>query len=575
MLRGLRQNALVLLSLLLAAAGVPSLASGQTQSEDGQKKITGTVVNAITRAPIGRALVTSPDSRFAALTDGDGRFEFTLPKAGADSHASVSGYISSVAGQSRPVFFDGIPSGPSWLMARKPGFLDVPDEGMHVDESSREVTISLMPEAVVKGRVTLSTNDPANGVDILIFSRQVQEGSLRWVQSGSVQANSNGEFRFAELLPGSYKLATQEWMDNDPSAEVPSGQPYGFPPTYYPGAADFGAGGTIQVAGGQTYEANLTLSRQPYYPVRIPVSLPSLGGGINIAVSPQGHRGPGYSLGFNAEKQRIEGLLPDGAYEVEAMSFGQDAQGGSVRFAVSGGPAEGPGMVVGRNGSIVLNVKEEFTSTDSNTSVSWGDGKRTFAVHGPRLYLQVRVDPADDFGPQGSTPLRPPTGSNDDSLVLENLAPGRYWLRLNSSRGYVAAATMGGVDLLHEPLTVARGSTTPIEITMRDDTAEIEGTVTGLQAASTAANSTAWVYCVPLPDSSGQFFQLGTSSDGKFDSQAVAPGTYRVMAFKTSQLNLAYRDAEAMRAYETKGQVVHVSAGEKTNLHLQLSSSNE
>ena len=63
--------------------------------------------------------------------------------------------------------------------------------------------------------------------------------------------------------------------------------------------------------------------------------------------------------------------------------------------------------------------------------------------------------------------------------MIENLAPGRYRLRLYTTRGYVASATMGGIDLLHEPFVVAPGSTTPIEIKMRDDAAEMDGTVTG------------------------------------------------------------------------------------------------
>jgi hypothetical protein len=47
------------------------------------------------------------------------------------------------------------------------------------------------------------------------------------------------------------------------------------------------------------------------------------------------------------------------------------------------------------------------------------------------------------------------------------------------------------------------------------------------------------------------------------------------MAFKTQQPHLPYRDAEAMRAYETKGQVVHLPAGQKTSVQLQIISSTE
>jgi hypothetical protein len=143
---------------------------------------------------------------------------------------------------------------------------------------------------------------------------------------------------------------------------------------------------------------------------------------------------------------------------------------------------------------------------------------------------------------------------------------------------------MGGVDLLHEPFIVAPGSSTPIEITLRDDNSEIAGTITGIlptpPAAGPSANSgwlaqSAYIYCVPVSGSAGQFLQLSASSDGKFDYQMVAPGTYRVLAFKNQQPNLPYRDAEAMRAYESKGQVVHLSARQKVNIQLQAIPSGE
>ena len=171
--------------------------------------------------------------------------------------------------------------------------------------------------------------------------------------------------------------------------------------------------------------------------------------------------------------------------------------------------------------------------------------------------------------------MRPPSGPKDESLVLENLLPGRYWLRLSTGIGYIASATIGGMDLLHEPLVVGAGASTPIEIKVREDFATIEGTVTGVAvvAGNSAGGYSApqgWVYLVPLPDSTGQFHQVVVSEEGKFVESAMAPGSYRVLAFKNRQPNLPYRDAEAMKAYETKGQVVQLAAGQKTTVQVQM-----
>lgn len=464
-----------------------------------------------------------------------------------------------------------------WLTARKPGFLDRPNEAGQVQAiPGGEVTISLTPEAVIKGRVILSTGDPALGIGVQIFSRQVQQGALRWLLSGQARANSSGEFRFAELSPGFYKIVTREMMDDDPADTAPGGQVYGFAPVYYPGVTDFASAATIQLTAGQTYEADLSVVRQPYYPVRVPLANRGLNGGIKVTVSVQGHRGPEYSLGYNAGKQRIEGLLPNGNYIVEAATFGQNSASGAVNLAVAGGPAESSGLELMRNSSVHLRVTEEFSDTSKSSSGSWSDGSHNFPTHGPRAYLQVRAETADDFAPQAGASLRSPTGPNDDSLVIDDLPPGRYWLRVTSSRGYVATAAMGGIDLLHQPFSVVAGPSTPIEITMRDDDAEIDGNVAdpsgGPSSSPGASAMRAFIYCVPLPDSTGQFQQLGINGEGTFSSQTMTPGTYRVMAFKIAQPNIPYRDAEAMRAYDSIGQVVRLGAGQKTSVQLQISS---
>jgi hypothetical protein len=558
----LHNKGFVLVILLASSCASLAQTSPQTlQADEQPNTIAGTVVNAVTGAPVGRALVMTPGNSYAMLTDGEGHFEFTLPATGSDGSSRVEGQQYTFP--------------PFALTARKSGFLDDPNRNPAEATPGTEITIPLLPEALIKGRVTTSDADPALGITVQLYSRQIQEGVFKWVQAGSALANSNGEFRLAELQPGSYKLLTNEWMDNDPATTVPGAQQYGFPPVYYPNGSDFAAAAAIQLTAGQTVQADIPLASQPYYPVRIPVANADLNSGMNITVSVQGHHGPGYSLGYNANRQRIEGLLPPGNYLVQASTFGPNPLSGAVQLSVAGAPAQGPSLTLTPTGSISVHVVEEFTADDSHGSQTWNLGGRSVRVQGPRLYLQISAESAEDFGQPGNSMLRPPAGAKDDRLILENLAPGRYWLHLHSSRGYVAAATMGGADVLREPFTVAPGSSTPIEITMRDDSAELDGTVAGMPAspaisdsAFSTSRSQAWVYCIPAPDSTGQFEQLWVSPDGKFNSPAMAPGTYRLLASRSPQLNLPYRDAEAMRAYESKGQVVHLSAGQKVNVQL-------
>jgi len=572
-----QRKPLVLAVVLASACAALGQTSGPGPLADTQPTtIHGTVVNSVTHTPISRALVYSADNRYAMLTDGEGHFEFTLPKDGNEGGSSF------FSGQPHQMWLVGGSASPVWLMARKPGYLDDPNDRRHAPISpGGDNTISLMPEGLIKGRVTISEADPPSGINVQLYSRQVQDGMPRWVHASMVRANSEGEFRFAELQPGTYKVLTNEWMDNDPVTTVPGGQLYGFPPVFYPGVSDFASAATIPLTAGQTVQIDLPLTRQPYYPVSIPVANSDGNGGMNIIVSVQGHRGPGYSLGYNPGKQAIEGSLPNGNYLVEASSYSQPSSSGAVQLTVAGGPAVGPTMTLIRSSSVEVRVTEEFTSTESNNSMmTWNIAGRSFEVHGPRTYLQVRLEKDDDFEQQRTAFPRSPTGPNDDSLVIDNLSPGKYWLRATSNRGYVASASMGAIDLLHEPLVVAAGSTTPIDIKVRDDFAEIDGTVTGIATGSIPTLGTPelpiFLYCVPLPDGPGQFQELGASTqDGKFTQDRMPPGAYRILAFPNAQPRLPYRDTEAMKAYDSLGTVVHLSPGQKTTVQVPMISSSE
>jgi hypothetical protein len=566
---------LVLVALALAAALAGSQASGQPEKTES---IRGIVINSVTRLPIARALVSSSDQRFAVLTDQEGRFEFTLPRTSADENGQNVIVNSSV-----------------FLLARKPGFLnETPSRSVASYAPGNDITLTLIPEALIIGKVTLPNSEAPDGIFLQVYRRQIQDGFAHWVPAGGTQSRSDGEFRFADLPAGTYKLLTREQMDRDPLSFDPQGQLYGYPPVYAPNAPDFNSAGTIEVAAGTTNLVNLSVSRKPYHRVHIPVANPPADAGLNINVSVAGHKGPGFSLGYDNRSQAIEGMLPDGTYMVEAFAFGtgQGSGTGSLSITVSGAAVRGPTMTLVPNPSIRLDVNEQFASTDNSGSITFSTGRRrSTTLKGPRRYLNVTLEPADDFERGGVNSLRDPTGPGDDALVIENARPGRYWVRVHSTRGYAASVRSGNVDLLTEPLVVGTGgSPAPIEITMRDDTAELDGVVEGIAPSATPAITTpdvttgftsfvpfgatpaspAHIYCVPVPDGGGQVADIWVAPDGTFTSPPLAPGAYRVLAFDRPQSQLEYRNPEAMQAYESKGPVVRIAGGQKENVRLQL-----
>jgi hypothetical protein len=171
--------------------------------------------------------------------------------------------------------------------------------------------------------------------------------------------------------------------------------------------------------------------------------------------------------------------------------------------------------------------------------------------------------------------------------VLDNVQPGRYWLKVDPFNGYVASAVAGSVDLLRQPLVISPGGASPsIDIVLRDDGAAIDGTVEGMLAKPSSAQAepsarsgpmtaSVQVYCVPLPDSPGHFATISTTSEGFFHFQQLAPGVYRVLAFDRQQNELEYQNAEAMSIYEDKGPVVRLGPGQTEQVRVNLISTKD
>ena len=557
----------IVLSLGLAAGYFATdLAQAQDAQTDPQSDsqtagdndaLQGTVLNSVTHEPVSRALVASPDNRFATMTDDQGHFEFKFPRANDPANR------------------------PSALMARKPGYLTDIALDMQLLPSVKEVTLSLAPEGLIIGHVSLPSSEAADKVQVQLYRRQVEEGRAHWVPGEQTVTRSTGDFRFAELPGGTYKLMTLEQIDRDhapaaSSAASEEAQMYGYPPIYFPSAKTFAGGETITLSAGQIFQADLAVTRQPYFPVKISVSNAAPNAGMGVDVSSAGSHGPGYSLGYNPQTHVIEGALPQGTYLVEGFGFGSLRTIGESSLTVHNASLSVSSMTLVATQSISVNVKEEFETPEQvNDENGASVARLSSATTGPRSYLNLRLEPVDDFIPHGGNAMRPPANSKGESLVLEGVAHGRYWVHVDSSRGYASSVSSGGVDLLTEPLVVGGGSVAPIDVTMRDDTAEVDGTIEGAEGSASPSSGPrppfAHVYCVPLPDSPGRFSEVAASPDGTFTFLNVPPGVYRVLAFKRPQPSLEFRNPEAIRTYESSGPVIHLTGGQKDHITVPLS----
>lgn len=579
---------------LLAIACLSSLGVLAQSNSDSGKMISGVVINSVTQQPVDRALVYSPDNRFATLTNSEGRFEFTVSKVDAPTG---DGSDPNAVSQTEP----GGSNRPYMLTARKPGFMADPNNpGQNLqNDFVKDLTLTLIPESRIVGTVTLASSEPPDSIPLQIFRRQVMDGRGHWLPVGGTESTAEGQFRFAELPPGTYKLLTLEQLDRDPVTNNPlAGDPlddnsrgplFGYPPVYYQHAADFESAATIQLAAGQTQTVNLTLAKQSYYRVKVPVIVPSVVSsndgsatlnGVRVNVYAHGRKGPGFALGYNNTDHTIQGMLPNGTYTLEASSFGSNGVSGAQSITIRGAAIDGPSIVLVPNTSIPVFLKEELTGPEQNPTSKFYFNGHNVRLKGARRYLaNIRLEPTDDAGMRGGASLRDPTGSSDNALFIDGVAAGSYWVRVTPALGYAASVRSGNLDLLHQPLVVGTGGgVAPIEITIRDDMAEISGTVVGITAPAGKQTSTmsyagqagAQVYCVPVSDSTGQFIQIWVGPDGSFSYSGLAPGTYRLLAFDHEPSDFEYRNPEAVQTYDSKGPMIRLVGGQKEHVQLQL-----
>ena len=584
----------------LAAMDGVVLAQQQTTGTANEKTVLrGTVVNSVTQQPIGRALVKSMDGRFATMTNDRGRFEMVFQEkkndspgapnlpggtaawfstAGTTGATNTGATTAGSGGQAQQMTVDR----PDFLTAKRVGFLRQQTswgEAIPVARDQDEVTISLTPEAKVVGHVTLADGEGAAGMPVELYRQTVGEGRVRWVNVGSAQARSDGEFRFADLEAGNYKLYSAELPDRDPVTSDPRGQGYGYPPDYYPGATDFAGGAVIHLAAGETFQAHLTPEKRRYYPVHIRIAA-DLGRGPNMAtptvdVERDGHPGPGFTLGPDGDGS-IGGMLPDGNYLVKISTQSATWLTGVVNLSVRGGPAAG--MVVLMPGTdIDVRVNEEFGNPEeieraqpalqAQPEGESHPGKKQLRP----APIQLQLLRAEEFGQGHVYMAQPPGDPQAEGFVIPAVPAGEYQVSVQTQFGYVAAVRSGDTDLQASNLVVGGGSSVPaIEVTLRDDGAEVDGSIVELANRGTGDGSppTGFVYFMPV--GSGRGMKLFVAQpNGEFQAPQLPPGTYRVLAFERPKNDLEYADDDAMRKYDA--QMVTVMPGQKTKIRVSLS----
>jgi hypothetical protein len=151
--------------------------------------ISGTVLNSETSRPIVDVIVS-------ARPQGVSSDRMAGIRSGPDGHFAIT----------------GLAAGRYTILSEKAGFM----AGSYGGGTGQPVTISgdlditvrLVPWAVITGRITDPNHDPLIGATVQLLQAKILDGHLRLAVAAQIPTNDLGEYRFFGVQPGHYYVGT-------------------------------------------------------------------------------------------------------------------------------------------------------------------------------------------------------------------------------------------------------------------------------------------------------------------------------------------------------------------------------
>jgi len=525
------------------ATGFSSNQTTQIASDSTPRTVRGTVVNSVTGEPIYRALVQI-GGQYATLTDHDGHFEFNgVTLSGIPPWAMKPGYFSQ---------------------DRFNRFLNTAtDNG--ASQSATDITVKLVPEAIISGTVTGQDGNPIEGMPVQLKTLITQEGLARWRPRMQTRTNAEGQYRFAELEAGKYVVTTGFHTEGLADSQAASG----YIPARYPPAG--GGSATSQTAivlkPGDHQVADLSPEMEKLFPVTGTIAGYGQSRGVGFRAETPSGEDFTPTARFTPRSGEFRIMLPGGSYRVTATAYmRQGPMEATLEVTVPQAPVGGVSFTMEPYANIPVDIEVESVNQPGNGTTQAG-----------------AVPTQDNFGGnisltsangEGFTPFlsaRPQNRSGDQSgpLIIDNVSPGRYVLRAEPpSPWYVSAASCGGVDLTHEELAIGGGSLScSIRVVLRNDSGSAHVTVRGSEQNS-GMQRQLYVYAVPMGNLAQPIATLN-QQNGDYTADGLAPGRYLVLALD-HRVDLPYRDPEAMRTYAELGQEISVTANGTADVEVAL-----
>jgi hypothetical protein len=514
----------------------------QSNHDDGYR-IAGTVVNAITGAPLARANVSLAETQerarmISAVTDESGHFEFSGLSEGKYSLQGERGGFLTAAYEQHEQYSTAIVTGPAF--------------------ATDKLVLRLMPLAVISGHVLDESGDPVRSAQIDLYFEDHSGGMTRVRTAGVASTDDRGFFDLGPLRPGTYYLSAEAkpwYAVHPPAAQGENGSSdsvqrlsstfdVAYPTTFYGGATDADSAAPIELKGGDRQEVDVRMA-----------PVPALHLLFRIAED-QPH---GMPVLQKREFDSVQQVVPGDYHPV-----------GQGMFEVTGVPA---GRYDVRMQPAYTGQVEEFMEVDLTHN-----GQDLSATEGQalgKLKLVAKMAGNEMLPKSCALGLRDgrqrmvavlgidPAGS----VSFEALKPGKYGISVLSpgkqyavTRSWTEAGQAAGTEV-----TITPGSNVQLTVEIAAGGASIEGVAqkNGKPVAGVM------VALIPKdPEAHVELFRRDQSDfDGTFLLRGVIPGAYTVVAVEDAW-GFDWLKSGVLARYAQHSQTVVISDSMRGTIHL-------
>jgi protocatechuate 3,4-dioxygenase beta subunit len=519
----------------------------QEKSQAGQLfAIAGTVVNAMTGAPLSQARISIAETKDRAkvtsmITSENGHFEFLQLRPGKYSlQGAKRGFLSS-AYEQHEQFSTAIVTGPEF--------------------STENLVLRLTPMALISGQVFDEFGDPVRSAQVALYFENHNGGITRITRLLNSSTDDRGFFDFNLLRPGNYfiSVTARPWYAIHPvtapeasghrASQVSPALDVVYPTTYYHGASEADRATPIEVKGGDRLQFEMHLNPTPALHLILRVPLDEQGQQTSFNMPMLQKR-----VFDSVQFVQTEGMQPvaPGVYEVSGVPPG--------RYTVRATNSNSGQMEV----STDIDLARDGQELSNSRGEPLGSLKVTVKMPGqetlPKQYFiglqdsRLRLVAFKQGDPSGQ-------------LSFENLVPGKYAIRFGTQTkpySVVRTSSLAGDTPGHDVM-VAPGAALDLTAVLSVGVVNIEGVVHKKDKPVAGI----MVALVPKdPQANIELFRRDQSDfDGTFLLQGVIPGSYTIVAVEDAW-GLDWLQPNVLARYLQHGQNLTIGELMRGSVHL-------